>query len=247
MPFGSWFDDYYESIYVPAIESAGLTPRRADDLYRPSAIVNDIWTMTKEAAIILADLSGKNPNVFYELGLAHALTKPAILVTEAMEDVPFDLRSLRVIVYEKNEPNWGDILGEKIENAIREIVASPLDSVLPTFLKVKETKKTVSKEEKDLISLRQDMDLIRHQIQAISAEPRSTRRRTIISYREALTRAKNYAKAGLDEKTAMNMLLNDGVPGESEAQLVYRDALRQVETKKRRTKPAKAEQSVQQK
>ena len=65
MPFGGWFDDYYESIYKPAIEKAGLKPRRADDLYRPSTIVNDIWSCTKESKLVLADLTGKNPNVFY--------------------------------------------------------------------------------------------------------------------------------------------------------------------------------------
>jgi hypothetical protein len=166
MPFTSWFDNYYDTIYVPAIKTAGLNPRRADDLYRPSSIVNDIWGLTEQAKIILADLSGKNPNVFYELGLAHALTKPAILVTETMEDVPFDLRSLRVIVYEKNEPNWGDILRRKIEIAIKEVLSSPLDAVLPTFLKVKDStsKATVSKEEKELILLRQDMDLIKREM-----------------------------------------------------------------------------------
>ncbi|UCH95687.1 MAG: hypothetical protein JSV88_02260, partial [Candidatus Aminicenantes bacterium] len=79
MPFGGWFDTYYESIYIPAIKSAGLEPKRADNLYRPSTIVNDIWTYTKKAKIVLADLSERNPNVFYELGLAHALAKPAIL------------------------------------------------------------------------------------------------------------------------------------------------------------------------
>jgi hypothetical protein len=80
MPFGGWFDEYYTSIYKPAIISAGLHPCRADDWYRPSAIVNDIWAYTKSAKLILADLTGKNPNVFYELGLAHALAKPAILI-----------------------------------------------------------------------------------------------------------------------------------------------------------------------
>jgi hypothetical protein len=83
MPFGGYFDGYYKDIFRPAIKSAGLDPNRADDLYRPSAIVNDIWSYTKNAKIILADLTGKNPNVFYELGLAHALAKPAILVTES--------------------------------------------------------------------------------------------------------------------------------------------------------------------
>src|SRR5690349_20368297 len=76
MPFGGWFDDYYDDLYCPAIRAAGLEPKRADDLYRPSTIINDIWSYTQSAKIILADLTGKNPNVFYELGLAHALAKP---------------------------------------------------------------------------------------------------------------------------------------------------------------------------
>jgi len=96
MPFGGWFDIYYQDIYIKAIESAGFIANRADDLYRPGNIVNDIWNLTKEADVILADLTNKNPNVFYELGLAHAITKPAILITASMDDVPFDLRSLRV-------------------------------------------------------------------------------------------------------------------------------------------------------
>ena len=166
MPFGDWFDTYYESIYLPAIESTGLTPRRADNLYRPSAIINDIWALTNEAKLILADLSEKNANVFYELGMAHALAKPAILVTESMEDVPFDLRSLRVIVYEKNRHDWGNDLQEKIQLAIKEVLASPLDAVLPTFIKVKEssTQPSASKVEKEIISLRQDVDRLTREL-----------------------------------------------------------------------------------
>jgi predicted ATPase len=136
MPFGDPFDSYYLAIYVPAIEAAGLTARRADDLFRPSTIVSDIWALTREAKLILADLSGKNPNVFYELGLAHAVEKPAILVSQSMDDVPFDLRSLRIITYDKNHPNWGDVLRDKIEKAIRETLSSPVDTVLPTFLTI---------------------------------------------------------------------------------------------------------------
>ncbi len=106
MPFGGWFVDFYDSFFVAAIEAAGLQPRRTDDLYRPSAIVGDIWSYTRKAKLLLADLSGKNPNVFYELGLAHAIAKPVILVVESIEDVPFDLRGLRVLEYDKNEPSW---------------------------------------------------------------------------------------------------------------------------------------------
>ena len=129
MPFGGWFDDYYETVYQPAIESAGLAPKRADDIYRPGTIVNDIWSYTKSARIILADLSGKNPNVFYELGLAHALEKPVVLVSSNQEDVPFDLRHIRVILYDQGDPFWGQKLVDKLADNIQSALADPEDAI----------------------------------------------------------------------------------------------------------------------
>jgi hypothetical protein len=162
MPFGGWFDVYYERIYQPAIEAAGLVPRRADDLYQPSAIVHDIWDLTKRAKVVLAELTGKNPNVFYELGLAHALARSAILVTQSMDDVPFDLRALRVIVYDKNNPTWAVDLNKSIQSSIGEVLASPSKSVLPSFLQVDDSHKpSITSTEKELIALRQDVDLLK--------------------------------------------------------------------------------------
>ena len=225
MPFGDWFDRYYENIYIPAIESVGLTPRRADDLYRPSAIVNDIWSLTKSAKVILADLSGKNPNVFYELGLAHAVAKPAILVAESIDDIPFDLRALRVIIYNKNEHDWGDILRGKIETAIKEVLASPLDSVLPTFLKVKEatSPKTVTQAEKDLISLKQDMDLIKL---ALQLEERPASRSRSSSYplnrTEAMKLAREYRERGTNDEYLISKLYQAGWSVQAARNLIAR-------------------------
>lgn len=134
MPYGRWPDLYYDVIYRPAIEASGLIPKRADELSRPSAITHDIWVLANQAKVMLADLSGENPNVFYELGLGHALGKPAILITDSSEQVPFDLRSLRVIVYDKNKPDWGERLKKKIQIAIEEVMSSPADAVLLPFL-----------------------------------------------------------------------------------------------------------------
>ena len=167
MPFGGWFDSYYSTIYAPAIEEAGLIASRADDIYRPSTIVHDIWELTKKAKIVLADLTGKNANVFYELGLAHALAKPAILISETMDDVPFDLRALRVIEFDKQHPEWGHSLKTKIKNSIKEILNSPLNSVLPTFLEIKEevqNKGKVTKQEKEILELKQDLEQIKSTI-----------------------------------------------------------------------------------
>jgi hypothetical protein len=211
MPFGGWFNDYYLNIYRPAIEAAGMKPHRADDLYRPSTIVNDIWAYTKQSKIVLADLTGKNPNVFYELGLAHALAKPAILVAESMDDVPFDLRSLRVIEYDKNDPDWGKTLQEKIENAVREVLNAPLQAVLPGFLDVKRSKEetTVSEHEKELLDLRQEIESIRADVRSRTPYERPDRP---IASDEALELVKHYLGIGVPREVIVSRLAARGAP-----------------------------------
>lgn len=210
MPFGNWFNQYYEEVYVPAIESAGLMARRADDLYRPSAIVNDIWSLTKDAKVVLADLSGKNPNVFYELGLAHAIAKPAVLVSEAIDDIPFDLRALRVIIYDKNASDWGRVLRSKIEIAITEVLAAPLESVLPTFLKVKESfsEKVVSRSEKELISLKQDLELVKRELQ-LRNSLLPTQRESVSNF-SAIKLARSNRQQGTNDEVTIRQLVQHG-------------------------------------
>lgn len=167
MPFGGYFDSYYEKIYKPAIEAAGLLPVRADSLERPSSIINDIWRYTVEAKVVLAELTTRNPNVFYELGLAHAAKKPAVLISQTIDDVPFDLRSLRVLTYTLAEPRWADKLQERIEQSLRETIAAPAAHVLPTFLDVKsDGAPTVSEIEALRIELRQDVARLEREMAA---------------------------------------------------------------------------------
>jgi hypothetical protein len=106
MPFKEPFDTYYSLIIRPAVIAAGLEPLRGDSLFRPSPIMADIWTMIQDAKVLVAELTEKNANVFYELGLSHAIGKPVILMSETIEDVPFDLQPLRVILYDKDDPAW---------------------------------------------------------------------------------------------------------------------------------------------
>jgi hypothetical protein len=171
-PFGGWHDDYYSEIFCPAIRKAGLKPSRADDLFRSSNIVHDIWHLVVSSRVLLADLTGKNPNVFYELGLAHAARKPVLLLTQSMEDVPFDLRGLRIITYEVEHPKWGEVLREKIEQGLSETLESPERSVLPTFLE-EEPKDTpvVTADEARLIDLQQQVDSLRAETRATGGGP----------------------------------------------------------------------------
>ena len=134
-------------------QNAGLTPKRADDLSRSSPILNDIWKHTQDASVILADLSGKDPNVFYELGLAHAIQMPAVLIAGSLDDVPFDVRGVRIILYDTNLPTWGSILKDKITCAIAETLEAPLSSIVPTFLETTPERQEVSPFEKRILQL----------------------------------------------------------------------------------------------
>ena len=100
-PFGEPFDAIYEDHIKPSVDGIdGLGCLRADDIYDNRPIMEDIWKSINKARLIISDLTGKNPNVFYETGIAHTIGKEVILTTQSMDDVPFDLRHLRCIVYE---------------------------------------------------------------------------------------------------------------------------------------------------
>jgi len=135
MPFGGHFDGNYKNIFEPGVKKAGLNPLRADLLLGPRPIVEDIFAQTKSAFMVLADLTTRNPNVLYEVGLAHALGKPVCLVIDKVEmenekGLPFDLLHLRVISYDKNLGNWGEVLRKSITESLQTILRDP-DSATP--------------------------------------------------------------------------------------------------------------------
>jgi len=135
MPFTDRFTLYYEEIIKPAITHVGVQPLRGDSLFRPSPIMGDIWQMIQDADVVLAEMTGRNPNVFYELGLSHAIGKPVILLSETIDDVPFDLQSLRVIIYDKNDPSWGDKLRSSITRSLEETLKDSAAAVPAMFRK----------------------------------------------------------------------------------------------------------------
>jgi hypothetical protein len=102
MPFGEPFDLVYRELIYPAIVDSGLEPLRADQIFSSGAIMEQIRSAIQQSRICVADLTGRNPNVLYELGIAQTLGKPTVLLTQDMSDVPFDLRNLRVLVYGKD-------------------------------------------------------------------------------------------------------------------------------------------------
>lgn len=122
MPFREPFNQYYEQIIKPAAEDAGLEALRADAIYGTRSIIKDVWEKIWRAKVIIADVTDKNPNVNYELGICHTLGVPTILVTRRMEDVPFDYRHRRCIVYNTDEVKWDQKLREALRRTIEAVL-----------------------------------------------------------------------------------------------------------------------------
>ena len=100
MPFTNELQPLYDDHVKPIVQKAGLRCERADDIRGTSLITHDIWEYINRARFLVAELTHRNPNVFYELGLAHALSKEVILLTQSMDSVPFDLKALRCVCYD---------------------------------------------------------------------------------------------------------------------------------------------------
>lgn len=131
MPFAPPLGEYYSQIFEPAINKAGLTAIRADnDIFGTGKIIDQIWTGINKAKVLIAELTQRNPNVYYELGIAHALKKPVVLVCSNEEDVPFDLKHIRVIYYNIYDPFWGTKLIDKVAENIISAIKNPEETIL---------------------------------------------------------------------------------------------------------------------
>jgi hypothetical protein len=96
------FKRVYEHIIKPACESAGFKPIRADDEVKTNYIVIDIIKKIIESDMVLCDLSSKNANVFYELGIRQAFNKKAVLIKDIKTGRVFDIQGLRAIDYDES-------------------------------------------------------------------------------------------------------------------------------------------------
>lgn len=122
MQFTEPYDSIYREVIKPVCEEMNLSVYRADEVYRPGTILKDIIEGIVESEIIIADITPPNPNVFYELGFSHALNKVTILLARHGSELPFDIRSYRVIFYDdtiKGKTEVEDNLRRHLKNILR--------------------------------------------------------------------------------------------------------------------------------
>jgi hypothetical protein len=144
MPFGTteteriMFNEVYNCINDSVEETGNVICHRADKEKRTGEIIVDIIDSLYNAGIAIADLTNKNPNVFYELGVRHSLKNNTILIAQNIEHVPFDLRQLRVIIYEYSVPGMRLLKNGLIETIKSIQFSERIDNPVRRYLEDKE-------------------------------------------------------------------------------------------------------------
>ncbi len=129
MPFANEFDDVYRLGIQEACRKAGAYCERVDQQIFRERVLDRIYNQIDKADIVIADMSGQNANVFYEVGYAHALGKLTILLTRSADDIPYDLKHFPHIIYEGSL----SLLQDKLEQKVAYFVSHPTKPVASHF------------------------------------------------------------------------------------------------------------------
>jgi hypothetical protein len=129
MPFDKKYASLYKKVIKTAVKRVHLKCQRADDIFSSVVIVQDVWTEINKARIVIAEMTGRNPNVFYEIGLSHSLRQPVILLSQREDDVPFlpkdevpfDVRHIRCIFY-KDTKTGRKILTTRLVRTLKNLL-----------------------------------------------------------------------------------------------------------------------------
>ncbi|MGD0794093.1 MAG: hypothetical protein ABR958_00665 [Dehalococcoidales bacterium] len=122
IPFKPSFDRLYKEKIKPCVEACKFRCLRADDLFSPTPILEDIWVHICKSKVIVADVTGRNSNVFYEIGIAHTVGKPVIIITQDKADVPFDVSQFRYFLYSDDTQGWTKLYND-ISSALKSIIS----------------------------------------------------------------------------------------------------------------------------
>jgi nucleoside 2-deoxyribosyltransferase len=116
MPFDEAFDDIYRLGIKETAEKLGIKAERVDEqIFHKQNILERIYDQIAAADFVIADMTGRNPNVFYEIGYAHGRGKTCLLLTSNADDIPFDLKHHRHIIYGNSIQNLRQALERDLE------------------------------------------------------------------------------------------------------------------------------------
>lgn len=172
-------DTLMEYIIEEAVSDFDYSVKRADKMDQPGSITSQIIQMTVESDLVIADLTGHNPNVFYELAVRHATGKPCIQLIKSTESIPFDISDLRTIQY-----GLGVEEADQAKQQIRSQLESledgdtEFDNPISRSAEMRSLRESENPEDKNLAEVLQTMSRLDRKIEKLENElvdPRENR------------------------------------------------------------------------
>jgi hypothetical protein len=124
MPFRDDLEHIFDFV-KEAVHDLGLDCMRGDSFYSSETIIREVWSAIFYCKACIADCTGKNPNVFYETGIADTLGRPCILIAQSMDDIPFDVAHRRVLIYHDSYQGMRDLQKKLVKALAVELKSDP--------------------------------------------------------------------------------------------------------------------------
>lgn len=155
-------DQLYKYVFSPILEPLNYILSRADKLAQPGMITNQIIGKVVEVDLIVADLTGRNPNVYYELAIRHGLQKPFVHFIADDEEIPFDISGARAIKINVNDLDSVDRAKEEFRKQVTQIEKGeqPVDNPISVAFDLQKLKSSGTEENRLQLSAIRSIEAI---------------------------------------------------------------------------------------
>ncbi|MCY4376750.1 MAG: hypothetical protein OXC31_23600 [Spirochaetaceae bacterium] len=165
-------DQVLKHIIIPAAQDCGYSAIRADDIDKPGIITSQVIQHIVDDPLVIADLTERNPNVFYELAIRHAIAKPFVQIIAKGEQIPFDVAATRTIFFDHHDLDSVAEAKQKITEQIRELEddSSDIETPISTSLDLQSLRQSEKPEDRSLAELVEEVSNIREGIGKIDTK-----------------------------------------------------------------------------
>lgn len=162
-------DQVLKYIITPAVSACGYEPIRADQISEPGIITSQVIQHIVDDPLVVADLSERNANVFYELSLRHALRKPVVQLIHAKEVIPFDVAATRTIKFDHHDLASAEQAKEEITRQIRAVESNPaeVDTPISSAIELQRLQRSDNPIERSNAEIMEAIQELRHELRSV--------------------------------------------------------------------------------
>lgn len=148
-------DQVLRHIIRPAVNPFNYNAIRADEIDEPGIITSQVIQYVIESPLVIADLTEHNPNVFYELAIRHAITKPLVQIIREGDAIPFDVSAMRVVYVDLSNPDSVEEARSQVTEQIKALERDPsrIDTPISVSLDLQRLRRSNNPEERSLAGL----------------------------------------------------------------------------------------------